>query len=241
VRSIPARGITTLGLLMGLVVWLASPLAQAGGARKVPDLRRDAASWMQPQPQRMLRLPVTVHLATQAGHTVTTRDDVAAWITRANDELEQFGIEVDVVAVKRMPAGFSSVMSWQSRRQLAALAPPDGTVHVFAIEDLDDGKRARRIRGLHWRYRGLARGLRGREYVVVTREAPSTTLAHEFGHLFGLRHSQRMDNIMCSCRKGSAVSFTSSQGAMMRDGARRYIARAHGSPRGVALHRRDRR
>jgi hypothetical protein len=235
-----ARRFTALGLLMGLLVWLASPVAQAGSGRKVPDLRRDAASWMQPRSAVMMRLPVTVHLATEAGHTVTTRDDVAAWVTRANDELAAFGIEVDVVAVRRMPAGFSSVMSWQTRRQLAALAPRDGTIHVFAIEDLDDGHRMRRIRGLHWRYRGLARGLRGREYVVVTREAPSTTLAHELGHLFGLRHTNRVDNIMCSCRRGSNVSFTMTQGSTMREGARRYIARAHAGPRRVVLGRRDR-
>jgi Pregnancy-associated plasma protein-A len=221
-------------------VWLSSPLAMAGGGRKVPDLRRDAASWMQPQGARMMRLPVTVHLATESGHTVTTRADVAAWVARANDELAEFGIEVDVVAVRRMPAGFSSVMSWQTRRQLAALAPQDGTIHVFAIEDLDDGRRMRRIRGLHWRYRGLARALRGREYVVVTREAPSTTLAHEFGHLFGLRHTRSVDNIMCSCRRGAEVSFTDTQGTSMRDGARRYIARA-GGPGRMTAGRRDRR
>ncbi|MBC8067547.1 MAG: hypothetical protein IAG13_04365 [Deltaproteobacteria bacterium] len=196
---------------------------------------------MQPRAAQMLRLPVTVHLATEAGHFVNTRDDVAAWVARANDELAEFGIEVDVVAVKRMPGGFSSVLGWQTRREMAALAPKDGTIHVFAIEDLDDGRRMRRIRGLHWRYRGLAKGLRGREYVVVTREAPSTTLAHELGHMFGLRHSNRIDNIMCSCRRGPAVSFTTGQGVAMRDGARRYIARAHVSPRRqLAVGRRDR-
>jgi hypothetical protein len=241
VSPFAARGVTS-SLLIGLLVWLTVSPAHAGGGRKVPDLRRDAATWMQPRAAQMLRLPVTVHLATEAGHTVNTRSDVAAWVARANDELAEFGIEVDVVAVKRMPAGFSSVMGWQTRRQLAALAPKDGTIHVFSIEDLDDGRRMRRIRGLHWRYRGLAKGLRGREYVVVTREAPSTTLAHELGHLFGLRHSNRVDNIMCSCRRGSAVSFTMGQGAAMRDGAQRYIARANVAPRRqLAIGRRDRR
>ncbi|MBK8240969.1 MAG: matrixin family metalloprotease [Deltaproteobacteria bacterium] len=137
---------------------------------------------------------------------------------------------MDVVAVRRMPAGFESVTHWRGRRALASYAPNDGTVHMFAIEQLDDGHRNRRVRGLHWRYRGLARALRGREYLVVTTAAPTTTLAHEIGHLLGLRHSTRTDNIMCSCRSG-AVSFTDAQGAAMRDGARRLYARAAGCRR----------
>ena len=232
-RRVRGHGIATLTLLLSVVGILLLPVqALAGGARKVPDLRRDAGAWVQPRAQRMLRLPVTVHLATEAGNAVTTRADVAAWLDRANQELEPYGIEVEVRAVRRMPAGWSSVTRWQARRALAKYAPNDGTIHVFGISELDDGARlGRRVRGLHWRYRGLARGLRGREYVVVTRDAPDTTLAHELGHLFGLRHTTRDDNIMCSCRRGRGVDFTTSQGQQMRDGARRFLAR-QGIPRG---------
>jgi hypothetical protein len=227
------HGIATLTLLIGVLGMLLLPAhALAGGARKVPDLRRDAGAWVQPRAPRMLRLPVTVHLATERGQAVTTQADIAAWVERANEELAPYGIEVEVRAIKRMPAGWSSVTRWQARRALARYAPNDGSIHVFGISQLDEGARmGRRVRGLHWRYRGLARGLRGREYVIVTRDAPDTTLAHELGHLFGLRHTTRDDNIMCSCRRGRAVDFTTSQGQAMRDGARRFLAR-QGIPRG---------
>jgi hypothetical protein len=224
--------IATLTLLFSVLGMLLLPIeALAGGSRKVPDLRRDAGAWVQPRAARMLRLPVTVHLATEGGAAVTSRADVAAWVARANEELAPYGIEVEVRAVKRMPSGWSSVTRWQARRALARYAPNDGTIHVFGIEHLDDGARmGRRVRGLHWRYRGLARTLRGREYVVVTRDAPDTTLAHELGHLFGLRHTARQDNIMCSCRRGRGVNFTDTQGDQMREGARRFLAR-QGLPR----------
>lgn len=207
-------------------MFLASAQVWAGGGRKVPDLRRDTASWVQPRAAAALRIPVTFHLATDSGSSVASNRDVQAWVERANEELAPFGIEVDVVAVRRLPAGWSTVTHWRTRRALAGHAPSDGTVHVFAIEALDEeGRRSRRVRGLHWRYRGLAPGLRGREYLVVTRDAPSTTFAHELGHLFGLRHASRTDNIMCSCRRGHEVGFTPTQGTMMRDGARRVLAR----------------
>jgi hypothetical protein len=215
-RRVRGHGIATLTLLLSVVGMLLFPLsAFAGGARKVPDLRRDAGAWVQPRETRLLRLPLTVHLATEDGSPVTTRADVAAWVERANQELRPYGIEVEVRAVRRMPAGWSSVTRWQARRALARYAPNDGTIHVFGISHLDEGARlGRRVRGL-----------RGREYVIVTRDAPDTTLAHEFGHLFGLRHTTRDDNIMCSCRRGRAVAFTDTQGLQMRDGARRYLAR----------------
>lgn len=216
----------TLGFLLGAMVWLTSVQAWAGGGRKVPDLRRDTASWVQPRTARAMKIPVTVHLATDSGASVASNRDVQIWVERANEELAPFGIEVDVVAVRRMPAGWSEVTHWKGRRALAGYAPNDGTVHVFAIEALDvEGRRARRVRGLHWRYRGLAPGLRGREYLVVTREAPATTFAHELGHLFGLRHASKTDNIMCSCRRGPNVGFTEVQGGAMRDGARRLLVR----------------
>lgn len=227
-RRVRGHGIATLTLLISVLGLLLLPVqAFAGGARKVPDLRRDAGQWVQPRAPRMLRLPVTVHLATQDGrNTIATRDDVQAWVRRANEELAPYGIEVDVRAVRHMPAGWSSVTRWQARRALAHYAPADGTIHVFGISELDEGARlGRRVRGLHWRYRGLARTLRGREYVIVTRDAPDTTLAHELGHLMGLRHTTRDDNIMCSCRRGRQVAFTNGQGDQMREGARRFLSR----------------
>lgn len=217
-----------MGLLSVLV--LAPSTAFARGRRAVPDLRRDTERLFQPQTARSLRLPVTVHVAAEPGDAVSAIARVERWVHRANQELAPFGIEVEVRAVRRLAPDFNSVTRWRERRELASYAPRDGTIHVFVIDALDTERRRlfrRRIRGLHWRYRGLNRQLRNREYVIVTRGAPTTTFAHELGHLFGLRHSNRVDNIMCSCREGTNVGFTGTQGSAMRAGARAYVQRQY--------------
>ena len=80
----------------------------------------------------------------------------------------------------------------------------------------------RGVRGMHWRYRGLSKRLQGRQYVVVNVDAPSTTLVHELGHLFGLGHDRGRHNLMCSCRRGVQY-FSVSQGFVMRREARSYF------------------
>jgi hypothetical protein len=191
----------------------------------------------------MIELPLTVHLATDDGTSVAGSRRIAGWVTRANASLEAYGIRVYVRAVRTLPAGYDTVTRWTERRQLAGYAPSDGTIHVFVIEELDRPNRRRgrkRVRGLHWRYRGLSKRLRAREYLVVTRGAPMTTFAHELGHLFGLRHSSFEDNIMCSCRKGRDVRFTASQGRTMRSGAYGFASRQDTPSRGRRVAYRNR-
>lgn len=196
------------------------------GRRAVPDLRNPRTSPRATQPN-VVRIPVTLHLATHGGEAITSTRKVARWVRRANHVLSPYGIEVDVVEVRRMPAGYRRITRRQDRRSLAHFAGHDGTVHVFVTESLDLAyrpARRRRVRGLHWRYWGVRRDLKRREYLVVTQDAPDTTLAHEVGHLLGLRHSISSDNIMCSCREAPA-RFTSEQGQQMRAGAQAFRER----------------
>jgi hypothetical protein len=224
-----AKSIGWITSLLGLLWAFGLPAeAQAGGKRAVPDLRRDAEQWSRPQSRAMVRLPITLHMATDDGEPVTARSGVRRWVERANQDLAPFGIQLEVRAVRHLPDGWESVTRWGQRRQLAHYAPTDGTIHVFVIEELDRRRRpvlGRKVRGLHWRYRGLNPKLAQREYVVVTSGAPTTTLVHEIGHLFGLRHSTSSDNIMCSCRRGSNVGFTRDQGMQMRDGVQAFMGK----------------
>jgi hypothetical protein len=70
----------------------------------------------------------------------------------------------------------------------------------------DKDKEGDWIGGVHWRYGGKARALRGRRYVILSRQhARDDTLAHELGHFFGLPHSDVDGNLMTPGRGDGGV------------------------------------
>jgi Metallo-peptidase family M12 len=210
-------------VLGGAALW--PSVAHARGRRVVPNLQEP---WTAPNARRdpVTIIGVTVHMPTDDGMPLATRRQVAQWIARANQALRPHGLAVELHRTVSL-SGFTEVVRRRDRRRLAALAEHDGTIHVFVAEVLDAQSLAsrRRVRGLHWRYHGLNRELRQREFVMVTLSAPKTTFAHEVGHLLGLRHNTAEDNIMCSCRRGNDTRFTPEQGAVMMAGADRFLSR----------------
>jgi hypothetical protein len=207
--------------------------ARAHGPRKVPDLRRAPAALGAPQ---KLHIPLTIHVVIEHGAPVVDPTTIARWVARSNAILAEHGVEIGVRSIRTLQDGPSDVTRWRHRRALAREAPRDGSLHVFLVRSVELGpsRRAdRRVRGIYWRYHGLARGLARREYVVVGREAPMTTLVHEIGHVLGLRHATQVDNVMCSCRRGPELGFSATQGRTLRAGARRFGRR---QALGLGLH-----
>lgn len=102
-------------------------------------------------------------------------------------------------------------------------------VYVFLTEqlvDVDDP--TRELSGVHWRVRTDRRT----HYVILSKRARSSTLAHELGHYFGNPHSPTPNNVMSYARDGvTPPSFDAAQLARIRRYARRY-ARADRAPLG---------
>ena len=206
-------------LLTGGLLWPVSAQASRPAKRPAASMQRS----------NMVVVPLTIHVATTNRMPVVSQRRVRDSIARANVELRHFGIELEVRAVEPLREGFSRVTGSDHRLRLAELAHRDGSVHVFWVErvalDSNDAQ-STRVSGIHWRYFGLRKRTRQREYVVVAHDAPLTTLVHELGHAFGLGHRRAASNLMCSCQRTDAPGFTARQGRMLRTGARRFLSRA---------------
>lgn len=177
-----------------------------------------------------IEVPLTIHVASEDGEQVVSDERIFAAVERANLELAEFDIVLWVRAIETLPMDDGArVETTEQRFELARKAGRDGSIHVFYVDGLrltNPAKGDRRVSGMHWRYRGASAEIRRREYVAVAHNAPSTTLVHEVGHAFGLRHEDDFDNLMCSCRRGRRPTFTDQQGKRLRGGARRFLKRA---------------
>jgi hypothetical protein len=178
--------------------------------------------------REVIRVPLTIHVATQGGRSVVSEGRILASVRRANRELAAFDVYLVVTEIIPMVGG-ARIETPDDRFALAHRARRDGSVHVFFVERVrltSARKGDRRVSGMHWRYHGLDPDIRGGEYLAVAHNAPTTTFVHEIGHAFGLGHDRKVDNLMCSCRRGLDPTFTEKQGRRLRTGARRYLDRS---------------
>lgn len=206
---------------------VAAPARASDDKYVVPDIRGETSQSARSE-YRMLRIPLTIHIATGEGRAAFDVRRLDRAVESANEAMRPYGLSVYVARIFLMPDGYAKVRHRRDRRKLAGFAAPDGSVHVFLVNSLELGgplRADRSVRGLHWKYRGLVGRMRNREYLVVSNDAPPTTLVHEIGHLFGLEHDTSQQNLMCSCRQGPRQIFTLHQGWKMRAGALAYFSR----------------
>lgn len=216
-----------------LWVWLAPLLLLL--LASVASLAAPAPAYAGP---RVVRVPLTIHVAIKDGRSVVSEAQILASVRKANRELA--GFDVHLIVKEIVPMRDIPVIETQAQRfDLARKARRDGSVHVFFVDRVKlthARKGDRRVSGMHWRYRGFGHKVRAREYLAIAHNAPTTTLVHEVGHAFGLAHDTRTNNLMCSCRRGMDPAFTNHQGRRLRLGAKRLLRRVN---RGEARAARD--
>jgi len=142
-----------------------------------------------------------LRLVAHRSETLGKREAVAwleAQLARANAQLTAAGIQLHLEH-RTSEAVPLEVRTKQERHSLAVHAPIDGDLHVFLVKRLANIDSKGDICGVHWRYRGSTRSLRGRHYVILSLpDALPDTMAHELGHYFGLAHRKEPDNLMTS-------------------------------------------
>lgn len=147
---------------------------------------------------------------------ISTKEVVSAKFVEANRVLKPHQIQIVPWAEESID-GPQDIRD-DSRTFLQEHAPHDGTLHMFVVRSAYiDG---RSVNGFHHRTTRA-------EFVVVSIEAPASTLPHEIGHTLGLPHVEDdTANIMCGCRHLGAAGFSETQGAIMRPRARAFLNRA---------------
>lgn len=204
--SSACRRAITATLLAVIAEALAAPAAASGGAKA-------------PREEPIPVLPIAIAVAHVQGKPV--RDD--AWIDAQIAEAERLfglsGIHLRKASSRALPERFARLETRSDRDALAGELTR-GVINVMIVDtlrDVDDTSLYRR--GVHWRPQKDLK----KHYVIVAKDASSTTLAHEIGHFFGNDHAKDMDNLMSYLRSGNNVFLSDAQVARSRIFARIYL------------------
>jgi hypothetical protein len=197
----PPRRLPLAGVLLASALGVLPAVAQDGTSRVVP---------------------LTVFVADTDGGPVIDERFLADQVAWANRVFAPWRVAFHVASVERLPPEHARLESRGDRDALARFGRP-GTVHVFVVQSLRDVDEPERFRmGVHWRERAN----RARHFVVVSRIAAPTVLAHELGHFFGNpRHSETPNNVMSYERDPQVTPFFDpAQGRRIEQAIRRYLA-----------------
>lgn len=156
-------------------------------------------------------------------------------VARAKDSVSGEWVEAQIAEANRLFGPLGTRFRWTKDRELAdahremhtrkdrdALAklsegPVIDLFLVHALEDVDEPGRMRR--GVCWTGPG------GRRYLVMSKIAGESVLAHELGHFFGNPHSTVVNNVMSYAHDGAALPFfDDAQAAIIRAFSTRFLA-----------------
>ena len=145
-----------------------------------------------------------------------------AWVQRQIDDANRLfgplGTRFRWVLEKPLAEPHGEMHTRAQRDALTPLMEPN-MIDVFLVRQLEDVDEPGRMRmGVCWTGRG------GKRFIVLSRSARPTVLAHELGHFFGNRqHSTVVDNLLSYSRDGGDVFFDEQQIAPIKSFTARFL------------------
>ena len=125
---------------------------------------------------------------------VRSLDWIESQVVHANRLFAPAGIAFELGPVQRIGARDARIDGPGQRDALGRHARTAGRIHLFVVHTLIDlSDPDVHLHGVHWRLRRE----RAQTWVILSHKDESgTVLAHELGHLFGLKHSRAVKSIM---------------------------------------------
>jgi hypothetical protein len=146
-----------------------------------------------------------------------------AWVTAQTEEANRLfsplGVRFRWTIETALPDPHGEMHTRSDRDALSARTEP-GVVNVFLVRALEDVDEAGRYRmGVCWTSRTDKQ-----RYIVISRTAVRSVLAHELGHLFGNGHSSVTNNLMSYSRDGAVVFLNDVQKTTIARFAGRFVS-----------------
>lgn len=157
-------------------------------------------------------------IAKEAGEPIVDDAWVQAQIDDANRLFSPLGTRFRWTIEKPLAEPHGELHTRADRDALTPLME-SGAIDVFLVRDLEDVDEPGRFRmGVCWTGRG------GKRFIVVSRKARPTVLAHELGHFFGNpQHSTVVNNLMSYTRDGGSVFLDDRQIANIKSFTSRFL------------------
>ncbi|MDB5212176.1 MAG: hypothetical protein JWO86_103 [Myxococcaceae bacterium] len=163
--------------------------------------------------------PISIAVALEDGAPAASDAWISTQIDDANELYGPLGVRFRWTLRREIPAAHAQMHSRADRDALAPLAEKN-VIDVFvvaALEDVDEPGRFRK--GVAWTSKPD-----GKRFLILSKIAPRTVLAHELGHFFGNGHSDVPDNLMSYSRTGGRVFLDEAQIDRIHLFSQRFIA-----------------
>jgi hypothetical protein len=158
-----------------------------------------------------------ISVAREGSDRVVDRAWLEDQLAEANRLFVPIGTRFRWIVDKDLPEPHGEMHTRAQRTALTKLTSQH-VIDIFVVRALEDVDEPGRMRmGVCWT------GTGGKRYVIVSRTAAASVLAHELGHYFGNPHSAVTNNVMSYSRDGGTVFFDDVQARTIKALTARFL------------------